>query len=323
MKHVHFTRRYLLKGATAMYAASTLGSLSFVGCNGGKEVQREKPKQSEMCESKLVATCPNSNPCKVGTDFTIILHGLFFIELWRPQDPVPADQKVRIIAPDCSKLKHIKHVYKAGSWGKPFSDFPEDYYAPKNFNPNNGMPADKNLPEQAQAGSANKSYMYFSLSLPYPKSIRALRVIPETQVSHPGTTAADFPLVTALTYGPDRPPFKILPIPDTSWDPSKNFHIFAEPECIMNCDQMIMHGNETQKAAKDCLPAYGVGPKTQPKCDPPPDPIKFDSCPPCLGAPGVSCEEEKSLWEMAGAKPGPNFTKFKPYAVHMPTCASL
>jgi len=321
-------RRELLKSASTICAASALGSLPFAGCKHSEKIESktesQNAKPAATCQSTVGAACPSSNSCQVSSDFTIVLHGLFFIELWRPFDSQYAvDEKVRIIAPDCSKLKHVQHVYKAGSWGKRFADIKQRNYEPHWTEPsNNPMTTDRNLPEVPGASTIQDAYGYFSLALPYPKSIRALRVIDGTLISKGRRVSAGFPLVTALTYGADRPSNRLIDVPDGCWDAETNFHIFAEPDCLMNCDQMNTHGIETQAAAKDCFPSYPV-PATIINCDQPPDPVGFDSCPPCLGAPGVHCEEEISLWEMKGAPHCPNFEKIKPFAVHMPTCASL
>jgi hypothetical protein len=315
-------RRRFLRNASAMCAVSALGSVPFASVSGTTE--RDSNQQRRPSPSRNQAgSC--TTPCTISADFTIVLHGLFLIELWGPDDThIPDDQKVRIFTPDCSHLIH-SHVYSAGSWGMPFVAIQgyKDYYPKWNI-PGAKMTTDKNLPEMAQqAGNVLRSGRYCSLYLPYPKSIRGLRSIQASAVSSTGTTSADFPLVTALTYGSDRPSGP--PIPGAPWDSSANFHIFAEPDCIMSCKQMIAHGNETLKAAKKMLAAYDVHLANTVDCDHHPlPPIPLDECPPDKGAPGVRCEEEKSLWELPGAQPCPGFDKDKKqFAVHMPTCASI
>ena len=307
------SRRTVLTNAAKTLAFSTFAAtpLSMLSC---KEDQTRK-----------AASC---NP---GSNFNVVLHGLFFIELWNDHDagghPIGApDQRIRIVAPDCSVLD-IPHIYRAGSWSTArFRGFSrsKDYFSGWVPSPNeNHKPAIALPSMQHFAGTLDYSQRYFSLYLPYPIAITPLRALDPTMVHHSGSISdAPFPLVVALTYEMgQRPTQPLMPNLGASWDANSNFHIFSEPECEMSCLDMVKHGNDTLMQAKKMFPHpgdYDVSLVSPIDCTQSVPPIKPDPCP---AAPGVLSAEESSLAELFPCQHGDE-RKFRP-AVHMPTCASV
>ena len=316
MKSTVIDRRQLLKSTGVCCVASALGMLPFI--SACSKAVKNRPPQTEQSSSGLSRSdvCSNPTPCTAISQFTIVLHGLFLIERW----PEGQQYQIRVVTPDCSNLPHISHRYMAGSWGMPLDSINDKKDYESGWSLGNGMTTDFNLPEMKhQVGKLDLTQRYLSLSLPYPKSIKALRVIPWNQVTA-NTTVADFPLVTALIYGDPRPDHPPLPVHPSSWDRGANFHIFAEPNCTMDCRQMIQHSGETLVATKRLLAAYDVKANS---VDCPPQ-ILPDTCPAGKGVPGVRCEEEKSLWELGVARPCADAVKNGlKMAVNMPTCASV
>ena len=307
------TRRAILRNAakSLVFFGASSSFFSFISC------RNKDKKKTDQAKVKTSA-------CTTGTNFNVVLHGLFFIELWDATSP--EDQRVRIVSPDCSALD-IPHAYRAGSWSTGrFHGFSRQktFYSGWKL-PTTAMPTITVAKMENYAGRLAYAQQYFSLYLPYPKQITALKALDNAIVSHsPKITDGDFPLVLALTYDDQqRPSLPLMPVPSGSWDPNSNFHIFAEPECEMSCGDMIKHDNDTLAEAQKMFPTsadYNVSLKTQVDCSNPNSQptIKQYPCPTTLG---VQPEEEQSL---ADISPCNNFGGGKMIpAVHMPTCASV
>src|SRR6185437_7937271 len=324
MERERMSRRQLLKTGSAWWAASMLGYVPlFSGCNHSSSGAQEQPKKDVPQQ-----TGRSADACTIVPEFTIVLHGLFFIELRDPDSTDPADEKIRIFTPDCSNFAHGKHVYKAGSLNKPLSTIkPHSDYHSGWKSIYSQLPTFNLPPVRGYARKWDTNKRFFSLYLPYPKSIQALRAVAGQLTTSSGSSLVSLPLVTALSYGKDRPAQAPLSTSAGSWDSSVNFHIYAEPECKLSCDQILNHSEQTLEAIQELLkdPKYMVKP-TKPYTCPsnPPTEIPRDDCPRDLGAAGVTSDEEKSLWELPGAQPCVRLTENEHFfAVHMPTCASV
>jgi len=316
------TRRTILKNAMSMLACSALGAtVSSLGC-----------RDKNIAPPNKVAPSKDAAPCPAATNFNVVLHGLFLIELWDDKDgaghPIPPDQRIRIVAPDCSVL-NIPHAYHAGSWStKKFRGFAraKDYFSQWSL-PQATKPS-ASLPTMAHfAGTLDYSKEYFSLYLPYPKAITPLRVIDKTKIRHSGSiTDADFPLVVALTYDVGQtPPQPLMAVPNGSWDPNSNFHIFAEPECEVDCVDITTHGNDTLMQTKKLFrnPAdYDVQMTDMIDCSQPLPGSALDQCPSALGALNVTTDEEQAYFEIFPCPPVRAKKRLIP-PLHMATCASV
>lgn len=314
------SRRSLIKNGAKALAFSTLTGAPF----------------SMLLGKKKNATSQQN--CLSANNFNVVLHGLFFIEVWNDvrKNPdgsttsIPSDQKIRIVAPDCSQLS-VPHVYRAGSWSKKNfvkidNTHTKDYLSGwplSNAKPTIQLPAMPGF-----AGKLKYSLEYFSLYLPYPLTITPLRVLPSASVNHSSTISnANFPLVVALTYDLGQVPSNPFMGLNSVWDPNSNFHIFAEPLCQMACLDMVKHSDETLQAAQNMFPNatdFSVAPASPVVCSQPTQPIPTDPCP---AASNVTQEEENSLWELSPCNNSRVKTPSKKGLFHpnvnMPTCASI
>jgi hypothetical protein len=300
------TRRKMLMGVAGLCATSALGGIS-IGC------RKSAPKVSSASPKNRSQRAVAPAPCDNGTDFNVILHGLFLIELGGKENP--SGRPIRILSPKTDGTG-ISHVYRAGSWNSKLSDFsgncdsqwPEKYS--ENLPP--GIPTIHQKTDQIDYTQSQ-----FSIFLPWPYEFNALRKIDANQAIHGGIDAQWFPLALALRY---KVPFETAPIQGCPWMKNQNFHIFAEPECRLTCDQAILHGPDMVQKLISMFKQptqLSLGQPQGSECkerDP-------DPCPP---APGVKTDEDKSYGELFPCKkelsPANIVTAT---SVHLPLCASI
>ena len=313
------TRRRLLRNLGKLCVCSGLG-----GINVGMIAFGSKAQPHNTPPKAATAAKPQSSSCS-GSGFNVVLHGLFILEVWT-DDATPKEKKVRLMTPDCSDL-HVPHKYRAGSWGQgQFRDFHKGPYTPGWDAKNKLCPDLANLPRTEHlAGQLNYGNCYFSLYLPYPKSILPRRVIDQKLITSSGLIKNDFPLVTVLTY--DVPPSSpIMDLGDNSWNPQANFHIFAEPECeITDETEIRQHGKDTLDKINSVLPAgYSINLGT---INGNSIMVNRDSCD---RSKPIVPDEEQSLFELQPCSTPKNNAGHKLSAptrenalVHLATCASL
>src|SRR5882724_428428 len=259
--------------------------------------------------------------------FNVVLHGLFLIDL--------ATGYVQISSPDCTDTKVVKHkhYYRAGCWANSLRHFPEVSGKHEPIWPiPYTNPVIRDVPIlKEKMGKPKHGNAYLTLTLPAPNAITGLRTFDKSEIDYPCDymDATKFPLVTVLTY--NSPP-QFPPIRDTPWH-SMNYHIFAEPQARMNCEEAEPHGAAVIQLLWNM---FDTKPTTGPK---PKKSGKGDYCiKPRDNRPAVRCvdsEEERALSELSGAtterheKQGTT-SSFQSAAdnelssleaVHMPTCA--
>jgi hypothetical protein len=302
-------------GAAGFCAASAISGIS-AGCKKSADKTGSIPTKNRA-QAAAAAT-----PCSGATPFSIILHGLHFVELW--DGNTPSEQRVRVISPKCAGMT-VPHVHRAGSWKtRNFTDI-SGSSSPGWPNGSATSPDISGLPTfKGMAGKVRHSKIHHSLDLPWPDRIIPLRKVSPNEVNTGGilTNASVFPLSLALTYQCGAPA-DLPPINGPDWSKDFNFHIFCEPECkVCNprcgdpCESLKVHAREINSCINDCfdnLPDFKLEPKTwackEQLQDDPPANSHIDK------------EEEGSLSEI---HPCPTAAlNLQLFSVHLPLCASL
>jgi hypothetical protein len=319
----------MLKGTARLCAASALGGFS-TGCKKPGTTGTTMPRN----QAQAVAT---PTPCPPGTQpFSIILHGLFFVEVLDIR--AANEQRIRVISPKCNGVTP-PHEHKAGSWkSKKFSDISGT--SSPGWQTKRTIPPDfSGLPTMdGYAGRIRPSKIHHVLDLPWPDVITPLRQVNQSTVDYGDLgNLASFPLVLALTYACGVPQ-DMPPIDNTDWSKDDNFHIFCEPRCKIcdpatctddPCIPLKTHADQIIQCIKDCFdvpPKFKLQPKDW-KCkaqdlDDPPVSLKIDK------------KEEASLAEIfpCVAGVGHEITAARPHAqvfdwgtssIHLPMCASF
>ena len=323
------TRRSMLKSAGGFCVGSALGGFSTVCNNSGTAGTTSPPRQAQG-----IAT---PTPCPPGTKpFSIILHGLFFVEVLDTKSP--NEQRIRVISPKCDGMTP-PHEHKAGSWkNKKFSDISGT--SSPGWQTQRTIPPDfSGLPTMdGYAGKLRSSKTHHCLNLPWPDVLTPLRKVDPSIVDYSDLgNLASFPLVLALTYVCGVPQ-DMPPIDNTDWSKDDNFHIFCEPRCKIcdpatctddPCIPLKTHADQIIQCIKDCFddpPKFKLQPKSW-KCkaqdpDDPPVGSKIDK------------KEESSLAEIFPCVTGAGHgrTAFHPHpqdfdwglsSIHLPMCASF
>jgi hypothetical protein len=292
----NFTRRQLIAGAAGLGALSLLRTdWQSVSADSSKQKKAARPAPA----------------CNNGADFNVILHGLFLIELGGKKNP--AGRPVRILTPKTDGMG-IGHVYRAGSWNKTFTDFSGD--CDSQWSTNNSQPDITGFPTiRKMTDHIDYSQSQFSIFLPWPVEFNRLRTIDGSLVVHTGIEAQWFPLALALRY--KVPPADATPIQGCNWTKDQNFHIFAEPECKLSCDDVRQHGPDmVSRLLNMFIPPASFSLSQHPgsECqERAPDP-----CPP---APGVKPGEDNCLGELFPCTKRKK--SFLQPSVHLPLCASI
>lgn len=240
--------------------------------------------------------------------FNIVLHGLFVVQV--------QDSGLLVVAPDCTRLKP-PHTYVAGSWEDRhdhFLPFAKGQYSGQWSNTTKTAPKYSDLPVliKSKVRKLKPKKAYLRLQLPFPNEITGLRSFLASEIDYPDDwiTATKFPLVTMLTY--NSVPTS-APIPNTPWDPAKNYHVFAEPEEISDCDNAVTHGHLALRELWklfEAHPGRDPIPKSIPGCS-----RGRDSSNECIDP-----IEEKGLSELNCSTMNTlNQKGF--FGVHMPMCA--
>jgi len=301
------TRRKILTGAAGLCATAAIDAMS-----GGLISQTHKATNSS--QRIKVKAAPTPTPCPGATPFSIILHGLFLVELW--DSNTPNEQRVRVISPKCPGMK-IPHEHVAGSWKNQKFTGISGFSAPGWATEREEMPDITGLPTLAGwAGRVLNSRIHHSLYLPWPDLIIPLRNVDPTTVSHSGLgTPSHFPLTLALTYQCGAPK-DIVPINQTDWSKDFNYHIFCEPKCGVGCDQLPSHADDTLRCISESFGPNGPQFTLKPKkwdCKP----VPKDKPP---SASHIISDEENALSEIECPPPAGQVGIL---SVHLPMCASL
>lgn len=203
------TRRELLMGAAGLGASSVIGTIA-AGCNGSA-THVTNPNTSSATPQKGAQRA--AKICPVGaTPFSIILHGLFFVEVWDAS--TPNEQRVRVISPKCPHLTTFPHIHRGGSWKtQNFTDI-VGASSPGWQSGSTTTPDISGLPTfPGMAGKIRQSRIHHALDLPWPDVMTSLRKVDPSMVNIGGVlgSATLFPLTLALTYQcgapQDLPPF--------------------------------------------------------------------------------------------------------------------
>ena len=302
------TRRKMLMGAAGLCAASTMGGIS-IGCKELAHKAGSAPRKNQAQAAPAPTPCPpGANP------FSIILHGLFLVELW--DSKIPNEQRVRVISPKCAGMT-IPHEHVAGSWKNLNFSSISQVSAPGWQTTRTTRPSIKGLPTLAGwAGKVLNSKSHHSLYLPWPDLITPLRNVNPATVNYSGLgSVSSFPLALALRY--QCAPKDLAPIDGTDWSKDFNFHIFCEPKCAVPCEQLQAHAQDTLRCIAESFgsnpPAFTLMPKTW-DCTPQP------TDPPPTGS-HIDQREEGSLSEIQLCRPASGIVQAT--SVHLPMCSSL
>jgi hypothetical protein len=308
------TRRTMLTRAAGLCATSTISSI-IGGCkSSAPNTSTPTPHKSAQSADKA---CPAG-----ATPFSIILHGLFFVEIW--DGNTPEEQRVRVISPKCADMTK-PHVHRAGSWkSQNFADITVPSSSPGWQGGSATSPDISGLSTfSGMAGKLRHSRIHHALDLPWPDVITSLRKVDPSMVNAGGVlaNASLFPLCLGLTYLCGAPQ-DISPIDGTDWSKDFNYHMFCEPACRIcdpntcgdPCDALKTHAAEVVKCINDCFdnpPNFTLEPKSWACKEQPLDPPPADR--------HIDQKEEQSLPEIHPC--GPDFKRR--FSVNLPLCASL
>jgi hypothetical protein len=242
----------------------------------------------------------------------IVLHGLFVL------DVLPLTRQIQISSPDCTKLA-VPHKYLAGPWSKHTADY-------KTVKGSHDQSWDSTIVDQpdfgklpvleGHMGSPEHSNAYLSFTVPYPRAVRPLRGFMASDIDYPTCCirVGVFPLAMALEY--DTAP-STAPIEDTSIKRDMDYHVFAEPDCVMTCQEAAQHGLQAIRKLWALFkkgPDSGPIPKLGIDCCKSLDPANMSPC--------KNSDEELSLAELKIGRPLCNKI-VKEKGVHLPMCASF
>ncbi len=241
------TRRQFVQSALL---ASAAGAVS-VETLWARKKQPKSPKKSS----------PAQKQC-----FVVVLHGLFVIDVFDPQ-------QLCIMSPDPVTLGHI---CKAGSWSLSQSAYRDvDPKQTHSTSWNTGLACPTLDPKVFPIVHVQPTHPASTLciKLPYPKEFQAYRVAPELDY---GAFKGAFPLGVGLHYPPEAPPPAL--IANVPVDPSKNFHIFVELPTKPNLTQLQQHVAMVIPAVKNMFPAGQQPPLVAPPLQPVSSSCKDDQC---------------------------------------------
>jgi hypothetical protein len=248
-------------------------------------------------------------PCR---PFSVVLHGLFLLDVF--------NDYIQISTPQVNG-----HSYLAG----PFSTKTSDYTPVAGFHDQRWDsrvidppdPDKLEMPVLKKVGDPIHTKAFLSFLVPFPNNIHSFRTFTASEVNYPTDfiTAKKFPLVVALEY--TFPP-RLPPIENTSFDLSRNYHVFAESPSSMNCDDAIKHGKEAIGKLWEMLPHQPNDiplPKDLKKCS---KPVDADSASPCGNHDEEDGLSELLLFEVLElARLKKDDERFD--SIHLPLCANF
>jgi hypothetical protein len=310
---MNVTRRKMLLGAAGFCAASAISGIS-AGC------KKPAPKTGSVSPQNRAQATVTPPPCPGAIPFSIILHGLFFVEVLDAN--APNEQRIRVISPKCAGMT-FAHEHQAGSWkNKNFSNIVPGSSAPGWQTPRTTRPDITGLPTFAGwAGRVSEDKIHHSLYLPWPDAIIALRKVDPLTVTHSGLgNPTKFPLTLALKYQCGAPK-DLTPIDQTDWSKDNNFHIFCEPKCKIPCGNLSTHADEIIQCIARSFGSQPPNFQLKPK--------NWDCNPQAMDKPPAASHidqiEESSLSEISPCLfANPQLSPQEQIeSVHLPMCASF
>ena len=264
---------------------------------------------SALAASSLASMAWAAPPCR---PFSIVLHGLFLLDVF--------SDYIQISTPQVNG-----HTYVAGPFSRKLSDYTpvagfhdQRWFSRVDYPPN---PDKIEMPVLQNVGNPIHTKAFLSFIVPFPDNIHSFRSFAASEVNYPTNfiTAKKFPLVVALEY--IFPP-RLPPIENTSFDLSRNYHVFAESASPMNCPDAIKHGKEAIGKLWEMLPHQPDSiplPKDETKCSKDADADNASPCGNHYEEGGLSDLLLSELLESARLKKDDE--RFR--SIHLPLCATF